>query len=527
MKTTISALLFLFLSIISCAQNWEVLYGSSNKIERGRDVIETYDKGYLLVSGWDSKYIWVIKTDVNGNILWEKTYCNNDKMLYINKVIETSDNGYVMVGSSRFYDDQNSDPIILKFNSCFEKEWCKILYKANISGFAMDVIENTDGLLMILTNGNNNNPENNINIYGMTLSGDLLWGNDYARTEDYPLLNETTPYDLIQIGNSYYTSGWGYYAYPSNPGVFWLRPFIVGIDSNFEEKWILPFGMNDSIHGQVRRLSFYNEDTILSTGYKICHENNETTYKSLVIAFNSEGEEIYWYTIENDSISPLIEGSFLLDIAQINDGLYIGNASYSEDLTIYPLNEFIFNKFGNVYNAKFHENYRSRKRLIRTYNDKFLQCANFRYNANDYDALLYKYNENLEPDSIYQGNYTYDSLCPSAIISDTTILDDCLITGIDEIPSPQEYYAYFKTIPITVYPNPANNRINFELENTEHHKNITLKCFNLLGKQVFETPVFTGQKETSTVVSAWPQGMYVTVVYSEGMPVGQCKFVVQ
>ncbi|MFU8845029.1 MAG: T9SS type A sorting domain-containing protein, partial [Bacteroidales bacterium] len=64
-------------------------------------------------------------------------------------------------------------------------------------------------------------------------------------------------------------------------------------------------------------------------------------------------------------------------------------------------------------------------------------------------------------------------------------------------------------------------------ENTEHHRNIELRCFNLLGMQQHQTTILRGQQQASANVSAWPPGMYVVVVYSEGRPVGRGKFVVQ
>ena len=38
-----------------------------------------------------------------------------------------------------------------------------------------------------------------------------------------------------------------YYPNPGNPGTGYIRPFFIGIDSEFKEKWILPFGVNDSL----------------------------------------------------------------------------------------------------------------------------------------------------------------------------------------------------------------------------------------------------------------------------------------
>jgi hypothetical protein len=101
----------------------------------------------------------------------------------------------------------------------------------------------------------------------------------------------------------------------------------------------------------------------------------------------------------------------------------------------------------------------------------------------------------------------------------------------------EDFIAYFITtvgIPeivepahqLNIYPNPAKDHITFALENTEHHSNIELRCFNLLGMQQHQTTILRGQQQTSANVSAWPPGMYVVVVYSDSRPVGKGKFVV-
>jgi hypothetical protein len=101
----------------------------------------------------------------------------------------------------------------------------------------------------------------------------------------------------------------------------------------------------------------------------------------------------------------------------------------------------------------------------------------------------------------------------------------------------EDFIAYFITtvgIPeivepvhqLNIYPNPAKDHITFALKNTEHHRNIELRCFNLLGVQKHQTTILRSQQQASANVSAWPPGMYVVVVYSDSRPVGREKFVV-
>ncbi|MCF8235596.1 MAG: T9SS type A sorting domain-containing protein, partial [Bacteroidales bacterium] len=105
---------------------------------------------------------------------------------------------------------------------------------------------------------------------------------------------------------------------------------------------------------------------------------------------------------------------------------------------------------------------------------------------------------------------------------------DCVVwTDTEEIPTPEEYYSKLKTIPIKAYPNPANNKINFALENTDKHKNIKLECYDIFGRQLHEQKIYTGQLEAEADVSKWGKGIYVVVVKSNGKVVEKTKFVVE
>ena len=54
-----------------------------------------------------------------------------------------------------------------------------------------------------------------------------------------------------------------------------------------------------------------------------------------------------------------------------------------------------------------------------------------------------------------------------------------------------------------------------------------LRCFDIYGMLVHKEKVYRYQGESIVDIGSWRNGMYVAVVYSEGLPVGQCKFVVQ
>lgn len=97
-----------------------------------------------------------------------------------------------------------------------------------------------------------------------------------------------------------------------------------------------------------------------------------------------------------------------------------------------------------------------------------------------------------------------------------------------ETPPPGEYFASLNSIPVKAYPNPAKDgSINFEFQNTEHHMDMELRCFDVFGKQVYSEKVYQFQGESKVNINHWNPGIYVALVYSEGKVVGQTKFIVR
>ncbi|MDD4742926.1 MAG: T9SS type A sorting domain-containing protein, partial [Bacteroidales bacterium] len=62
-------------------------------------------------------------------------------------------------------------------------------------------------------------------------------------------------------------------------------------------------------------------------------------------------------------------------------------------------------------------------------------------------------------------------------------------------------------------------------ENTEHHANIELRCYDSYGRQCHSQKIYKGQQQTRLDVSGWSTGMYMAVIYSNGGIRGKVKFV--
>jgi hypothetical protein len=166
--------------------------------------------------------------------------------------------------------------------------------------------------------------------------------------------------------------------------------------------------------------------------------------------------------------------------------------------------------------------------MVKTFDNKYTIGCGWDEGNGTNDIYLYKINENLEQDTIYPGNYTYDSLCLYPIESGEIDISDCITVGIDEVSTLADYYSHQNLIQIKAFPNPVNgNEVSFELKNTEHHQNMELRCYNVFGKEVHSEKIYRYQGESKVDIQNWQKGIYVAIVYSNGLPVGRCKFVMR
>jgi hypothetical protein len=153
-----------------------------------------------------------------------------------------------------------------------------------------------------------------------------------------------------------------------------------------------------------------------------------------------------------------------------------------------------------------------------TFDNKYLVTGSFSVNGADPHIYLYKLNYNLDYDSVYTQPFTYDSLCPHPIVSDTTDLDDCGV--ITDIKEPAQYEQECR---LKVFPNPATDRITLELPDcivrksrgkwvssmTVYHQwdQVRLDILGLNGRLVTTKDLLQAEKRVTLNVASWPRGM--------------------
>jgi len=520
--------------MFSFSQTWPNYYGQSNIYNYSDDIIEQYDKGFLIcgniysVGNQTTQQSWLIKTNINGDTIWEKIIEGGDDFIRTTAIDQTTDGGILCCGLVWTATGQN-DPYIMKLNSCGEKMWCKVFTGSlNSNVGAQDIKETFSGEIIVLMNQFGEYGYEDMYLFKLNSYGDVLWQGPYCSGYEHPEGAIPRGKNIkITSQDEYLIAGQVYWEDPWNPGGDkGLRAMFTMVDSMGAEKWVLPFGIQDTILGEGQNIYELNDNSFIGLVKKLPSE----TMQTVLLEFDSLGNTIQYVIIDNDQIGSEISKGAPLDFER-NDSVYVLGGIYGVPGTGYST-EIILdtNIFSNliIYDHFQHINEEEPYTMGITNDGKIISNSTFKESGN-WDISLSKLNLDLEYDTLYPGTYTYDSLCtePGLPQSGFIFLDDCdIITGID-VPSPEEYYAHLQTIPISVYPNPTRKKVNFAMENTRHHKDIALKCFGLMGNIVYETTVATGQTETSTTVSDWPQGMYVAVIYSNGFPVGECKFVVQ
>ena len=173
----------------------------------------------------------------------------------------------------------------------------------------------------------------------------------------------------------------------------------------------------------------------------------------------------------------------------------------------------------------------------KTFDDKFVTVGVDTYN-NIFRIVALKVNSNLEYDSIYTQPFTYDSLCPHPIVSDTIDPDcDNVYVSVDEPFKKPE------TTQLKVYPNPTDKLLIVELPKylvvsntsgnipatTIYHQwsSAMLQAIDLQGKVVIKQGVTNTGVPLQLDVSRLPAGMYQFRLLYRGKQAAGSKVVVK
>jgi len=538
-------LLLFILTIVSLlpaqAQKWERIF-TGNTMASVQDLLEYYDKGYLLAgrnvrsTGYPD-YGYLIKTEINGNKLWAKHIGNGQFDNTADGVDQAPDGGLILCGLTTQFDTgcYDTDPYILKLNACGEKEWCHVYSTPCGMDYAQKVLTVNDGYLMLVGLFGYDHINERIWLFKYNFDGQLLWQNVYAQS-DTLILNEFGNNMSIADDSSVFLTGYAFYPYPDTIWPRWMRPYIVKVGFDGTEYWDSPLGIPDSVSGMSSSSIAASNGNIYTTG------TNYNGGVPFLIKANAEGVDLQYTTLEKYA-----DGGGGTTITWFEDStLAISSSlqySYNPDTT----KAFLWkvDTLGNIVKSvhlfsTHWWGYVAPMDALVTYDNKLMLTGTFGKFINGttiQKMYLWKFNQQMEFDSVYTRPFTYDSLCPHAIASDTIALDCDIVVDVDEpLKHPERSQ-------LKAYPNPATGQITVELPkflmSEESHGSLTsghilhqwrqgavLEVYDSNGMRVLQKDIPAESATMTLDVSQWAGGMYFIRLVRNGKMVGNVKIVV-
>ncbi len=503
-------IIILNLPITGSSQPWPKIYGN-NISGNIFSMIEDYDKavicaGQINSGALFSRWGWLIKSDMNGEVLWEKTL-GGTYLTTLSKITNTTDSGKIIAASTTKYSDNQSkfDAAFIKLNVCGEIEWCKVLMSPG-NNYGVDVIELDNGdYIGLLKYYGGDITTVRISLVKMDETGEPLWIENLAQ-DDPGIYNEEGRYLLHTSDNNYLVAG------DCSYGGF--KAFWIKTDTTGQQIWDLKWsGFTLSASSQTVEAPgggrFYATGAAAGNGHPI----SPSLFK-----FDIHGNTIYQQYLLGDTI----DGGESWSLCQYNDTTLLHGIDWSEPGS--GVGEGICeilmtDTLGNLLNRKFLlESTVSPDCIIKTFDDKIMVVSNY-YDGN-WDVYLWKLNANLENDSLYTQPFTYDSLCPYPIISDTIDLNCSLHVNINEIPVKTAYERLMK-----IYPNPAFDVLHFDFRHL--NENCCLSIIDVFGREVLKLSISKDQEHEHINISGFPRGIYFALLKNKKNKMASENFVVQ
>lgn len=321
MKKAILITLLTLTILTVLSQKWEQIIGQPNQNESSRRIIEHYDKGYVITAtftaGYDDGHGWLIKTDINGNVLWSKILGIDPDQVIIEKTVYDTDGNLYIFGLLWKGVIGPDWPLVVKLNACGEKQWCAHLtFTENEYGYFTDGILLDNGDLLGLASMPDAEQHDMIYLFCISPDGEYKWKKSYASKDNYPYFAMRLGSRIQKINDIYIISGYVYSPYPGgDTNHVYQRPMFIGIDTLFNEQWVLEFGIEDSLIGKALTSIAIKDSLIMGVGiYK-----HSGFYDAWAMYYNNEGEEVGNCIFTNDMFAPEIEKTAFYDVQRVND----------------------------------------------------------------------------------------------------------------------------------------------------------------------------------------------------------------
>jgi len=182
---------------------WSTVFGGENR-EIGNSITILnnfiYASGITTSSGNGKKDFYLAKLDMEGTLIWTKTYGGTDNDI-CRKIIATSTDDLIMCGETFSYGKGENDLLLVKV----DEDGNQLMYKDygySESEMVFDVIETSDGNLLITGASGHFSDKRDLWLIKMDKEGNLIWDKNYGANDD-----NDWGFKVLEFGSNYYVCG--------------------------------------------------------------------------------------------------------------------------------------------------------------------------------------------------------------------------------------------------------------------------------------------------------------------------------
>ena len=163
---------------------WTKTFGGTDQ-DFGYSVKQTTDSGFIIAGttrsfGAGYEDIYLIKTNANGDTLWTKTFGGAGEDIGYS-VQQTSDGGYLIGGNSTSFGAGAKDVYLIKTDVAGNIVWSKVFGGA-ANDIAQSVQQTSDGGYIIAGGANSFSVSTDVYLIKTNANGDTLWTKTYGGT---------------------------------------------------------------------------------------------------------------------------------------------------------------------------------------------------------------------------------------------------------------------------------------------------------------------------------------------------------
>jgi hypothetical protein len=361
---------------------------SSNDIIK--DVIQTFDNGYVVIGSGNQNNIFIVKINNLGNLQWSKQF-GHANYISAHSVIQNYDTGYSISGGY-FIDGSNKGVFLLKLDSLGNSNWLKYFNGINIESSTAS--EASDGGIFLTANEVFPEPQDtfNISLLKVDILGNLIWCKQYANTmykSKAAFACKTNDNNMVISGLCLTTSGfYSLLIKIDNNGVpFWSKlhgepASQISLKNKYVRQCLdggyllSSYKIEGGFLPQIENLYLIKTD---SEGNSGCYDHN-VVFNDSLITLNSSSETFTNLFNINILNIPIYSANYNVVISKICNSSASTIEPYQEkgDIVVYPnpTQNFIYVNLNNEPKKSFFSLYNIEGQLV---NVDIEQTTSFKY----------------------------------------------------------------------------------------------------------------------------------------------------